>query len=491
MKRTFEFLDGKSAKFWEIELQGASHTVRYGKLGTKGQSSTKSFATADKAKQDADKQIASKVKKGYVEVVPQAAAAVAVDEAALAAELAKLDADPSPEARQVFGDWLQSVGHPWGQLISLDHVGKHDERDALLANTPALLGELSRRTKQVSFTWQQGFIDEATIISGGNAKILQQCLQALFEQPVARYVRRLVLDGAPETLATTRDWGYGQEENIAAPFGPQVIRELGKAPKTLTELAFGKAPPRGASAYVRAPNLANVAELLPELEVIELQAAGESFTRVRFAKLRRLELRFANASDGDLQAVHSSELPRLEQLSIWLGGTTHCTLDDVFSPDEIDDWDAYEEQGSPLRYPERYDSSTLDELEVYSASGTVSANALAEFCNADWPASLTRLGMQSAMLDDDQLAALLGSNIIARLTHLDLSGGAIGDKQVGVITRHAKQLAHLERLDLRRNQLGAKQVAQIVKALPNADCSEQRKGQMAPEFLFRYVATME
>lgn len=491
MKRSFELLDGKSAKFWEIELDGSSHTVRYGKLGSKGTTSTKSFASADKAKQDADKLVASKTKKGYVEVVQQAAAAPAVDEAALAAALAKLDADPSPEARQVFGDWLQSVGHPWGQLISLDHAGKVDERDVLLADTPSLLGELSRRTQHVSFTWQQGFIDEATIISGGNAKILQQCLQTLFDLPIARYVRRLVLDGAPEMMTTSRDWDYGQEDNIVAPFGPQVLRELAKAPKTLTELAFGKPPPRGASAYTRPPALASVAELLPELEAVELQCVGGSFERVRFAKLRRLELRFANASNNDLEAVRSSELPALEQLSIWLGGTSHCTLDDVYAPDEIDDWDEYEANDHPLRYPERYNSSALDEMSVYSASGEVSVDALTEFCRATWPASLTRLGIQSALWTDAALTAVLSSPLVERLTHLDLSGGSIGNKQVGVITRHAKQLAHLERLDLRRNNLGAKQVGEIVKALPNADCGEQRKGGDAPEFLFRYVATME
>ena len=38
-KRSFEFLDGKSAKFWEIVLDGSSHTVRYGKLGATGTAS--------------------------------------------------------------------------------------------------------------------------------------------------------------------------------------------------------------------------------------------------------------------------------------------------------------------------------------------------------------------------------------------------------------------------------------------------------------------
>ena len=37
MIRRFEFVGGKSAKYWEASLQGQSVTVRYGRLGTPGQ----------------------------------------------------------------------------------------------------------------------------------------------------------------------------------------------------------------------------------------------------------------------------------------------------------------------------------------------------------------------------------------------------------------------------------------------------------------------
>jgi predicted DNA-binding WGR domain protein len=56
-----------SEKFWEIEVSGASHTVRYGKIGTAGQAKTKSFASEQDARRDADKLIAEKTKKGYAE----------------------------------------------------------------------------------------------------------------------------------------------------------------------------------------------------------------------------------------------------------------------------------------------------------------------------------------------------------------------------------------------------------------------------------------
>ena len=66
--RRFEFSDDKSNKFWEITVDGAEHTVRYGRMGTDGQSKTKSFEDAEAAAKDADKLIKSKTKKGYEEV---------------------------------------------------------------------------------------------------------------------------------------------------------------------------------------------------------------------------------------------------------------------------------------------------------------------------------------------------------------------------------------------------------------------------------------
>jgi predicted DNA-binding WGR domain protein len=65
--RYFEFIGGGSRKFWEISVGGKSFTVRFGRIGTAGQLQTKTFADEAKAKHEAEKLIAEKVKKGYVE----------------------------------------------------------------------------------------------------------------------------------------------------------------------------------------------------------------------------------------------------------------------------------------------------------------------------------------------------------------------------------------------------------------------------------------
>jgi len=89
-ERTFEFKDGTSNKFWAISVSGDSHTVRFGKLGTNGQAKTKTFATDEKARADADKLIAEKTGKGYQETTGGATAAATAPEPAAAPKAKKV-----------------------------------------------------------------------------------------------------------------------------------------------------------------------------------------------------------------------------------------------------------------------------------------------------------------------------------------------------------------------------------------------------------------
>jgi len=61
----YEFSEGTSNKFWEIKLSGTQFTTTYGKIGTPGQTTIKTFKSDAEAKKEYDKLIAEKVKKGY------------------------------------------------------------------------------------------------------------------------------------------------------------------------------------------------------------------------------------------------------------------------------------------------------------------------------------------------------------------------------------------------------------------------------------------
>lgn len=66
-KRYFEFVDGSSSKFWEIWMDGNAVTTQWGRIGTTGQTKTKTFADEAKAQKEYDKLLAEKTGKGYVE----------------------------------------------------------------------------------------------------------------------------------------------------------------------------------------------------------------------------------------------------------------------------------------------------------------------------------------------------------------------------------------------------------------------------------------
>ncbi|WP_254411441.1 DUF6493 family protein [Dyadobacter diqingensis] len=67
MKRHLEYTSESSDKFWEIEVSGPSFTVTYGRNGTTGQSQTKTFIDDNKCLLEAEKLIAEKIRKGYLE----------------------------------------------------------------------------------------------------------------------------------------------------------------------------------------------------------------------------------------------------------------------------------------------------------------------------------------------------------------------------------------------------------------------------------------
>lgn len=62
----YEYRDDKSAKFWEGQVSGETLTVRFGRIGTNGQTKDKSFASAAAAQKELDKLTKEKTSKGYV-----------------------------------------------------------------------------------------------------------------------------------------------------------------------------------------------------------------------------------------------------------------------------------------------------------------------------------------------------------------------------------------------------------------------------------------
>ncbi len=66
--RRFELDSDASHKFWEVWVEGSTLTVRFGRIGTKGQTKAKDHGTPDAAAKDRERLVRAKTRKGYVEV---------------------------------------------------------------------------------------------------------------------------------------------------------------------------------------------------------------------------------------------------------------------------------------------------------------------------------------------------------------------------------------------------------------------------------------
>lgn len=66
-RRRFELVGGSSRKFWEVAVDGCAVVVRFGRIGTAGQTQQKLFSDPATAKRTAERLVREKLAKGYVE----------------------------------------------------------------------------------------------------------------------------------------------------------------------------------------------------------------------------------------------------------------------------------------------------------------------------------------------------------------------------------------------------------------------------------------
>jgi predicted DNA-binding WGR domain protein len=65
--RHFEFVEGNSSKFWEVSQSANTMTTRWGRIGSAGQSKTKTFSDETAAANAMALLIEQKTDEGYAE----------------------------------------------------------------------------------------------------------------------------------------------------------------------------------------------------------------------------------------------------------------------------------------------------------------------------------------------------------------------------------------------------------------------------------------
>ena len=209
--RHYEYIDGESSRFWEIDLRETVVVVRYGRMGTSGRSRRWQFGSRDEAKRDWEKRIENKTKRGYhlvsvaeSEGARESRATLATNTDLEAAILANPDDD---EAILVYGDWLAERADPRGQLI-LTYARMHGETDPsrfmplkkhcetiVAENRGAFFGQLVEYLDRVRIRWRLGFFDDVRIFDRGDEPTPHETLNALLAAPATLLLRVLRVDG--------------------------------------------------------------------------------------------------------------------------------------------------------------------------------------------------------------------------------------------------------------------------------------------------------
>ena len=414
--RRLEFKDSRSYKFWEIEVEGNSYTVRYGKVGTDGQVQTKSFASPEKAAADGLKKLNSKVAKGYKEVGSQAAAP-------------KPEAASSGEADwSVRADELQAAGDPWGQRIALSiarEAASGAEKRKLTKELDALdkdhaehfYGpELTRLRDEDGFdkvarlTWEYGYIVRARVgvpewgFKGPKAR---EVLRAIVQAPAAKHLRELTVG--------LYDFEGGGLDGV----GPD-IASGGDLPE-LEKLFIGdfNAEEQEIS-WVSLGDLEPLWTLTPKLHTLRLHGAGIWLGKFTHPTLARLEIETGGLPRDSVVSLAKAKLPELAHMEVWFGREEYGGTSDI-------------EALRPL-----FKSKTLPKLR--------------------------HLGLQNAEMQDEIAVALSTAPLLDQIESVDLSMGTMRAAGVEALLTHASKFARLKSLNLERNYIDGTQRARLSEA---------------------------
>jgi uncharacterized protein (TIGR02996 family) len=443
----FELSDGSSHKFWEVERAGTKLVIRFGKIGAKGQTQLKTFASAAAAGAAAHKLIAEKTKKGYAPAGAKAAAPVrrikgTDDTAADVAHRREpklesaIEASPDdPDAYLVYADWLQAQGDPRGELIVLQHAKKPAAKRRLNAQRAHFYGPLAEATDMLEAfpygplgkptTWRWGYLeslwisnkfDRSRVYGEGKPSIdVAEALAGLLDHTSCRFLRELtvgIVDYESNTYA-----------GIAKVIGKRSL-------PTLARLTLGDFYSEETEL-----NWSNTGDLTP------LYAAAPN--------LERLTVRSGHIKLGKLSPA---ALPELRELTIISGGFDKASLAAICSGK----WPALEKLS--LQLGARDSNITVKHLQPI-------------FDGALFP-KVVHLGLGNARIADEICRMLADSQLGRRLQSLSLALGEMGD--TGAAHLAAGHLPKLATLDVSRNWIGRAGLAALKKRWPKVNGKDQQ-----------------
>lgn len=426
----YEFVEGTSSKFWEIELEGSSFTTRWGRIGTDGQEKTKDFGSPAEAKKEYDKLIASKVKSGY-ELVDGGGDDEGDDGDGLSFQsnpelesaIEKNLDDPQPYL--VYADWLQTHGDARGELIMLSHQGKGESW--IESHKEALFGEelierMDYAPPELKVEWHLGFVKAAMLKRGDydSDTDVPGAMETFLALPVCRFIRGLTLG----LVGWESDNDY--TDVVAA------IVKSGRG-KTLEHLFFGdfEYPDDTEMSWAPWGDFGALWAAVPNLKSFRVRGAGGQFGTIDLPRCEAFTVETGGLSKQEVAAVASAKWPSLERLELWTGDANYNA-----------------------------DSGVDDLLPLLEAANVP---------------KLKHLGLRNSEYSDAFVGTLAKSKLLKQLKSVDLSMGTLSESGCQAILDNAAAFSHLDSLNLSECFVPESMFDALQKVCAGVNVNEQRE----------------
>lgn len=288
MKRELVYMDAKSSKFWNIELTGNSYTVTYGRIGTDGQSLSKSFADEAAARKDMDKLIKEKLGKGYVDAAGSGASA-------------------SGATTSVDG------------LIPLIAFSSINRRDEISENASTFIGKRvadydPEKPAKTDIVYRFRTDWENTEL-------------------VPNLEHYLATDAAREAMAIIMGAWHGDDPEVTS---MDVIQRLAQEKARLPKLAAiyvgDITSEENEMSWIKQGDLSPLLQAFPKLQLLRSRGGdGLALKTPVHANLRGLAMETGGLDVSVIRSICTSDFPNLEYLELWLGtdeyGANHSVAD--------------------------------------------------------------------------------------------------------------------------------------------------------------------
>lgn len=441
------FEDG--TRFFEIVATPASLTIRSGALGTEGTTVKQKFASASEsyeAYKQAIRQLPGYRLGGGDVPYPLIAAAKRESERAAKAPPKKsvppartareskleasIEADPdSADAYLVYADWLQTQKDPRGELIVLQHANKAAAKRLLDTHAEAFFGTLANLRELLvpakghvllgmPTTWRWGYLQAVFL---GNQEdfddiLIDDVLADLLDHPSARFLRELTLG-----INTFADNTYAGAAKVIGKRRLPTLRKLVIGDFVSEEMELN---------WTDMGNIEPLYKAVPNLESLTLRSGTMKLGKLVLPKLRELRILTGGLDKKSLAAITGQKWPYLEILNIQLG----------------------------------------DE----NAPGIKLADLSPIFAGTHFP-KLTHLGLGNCDFEDAIAAELARSKIAARIEHLDLSEGTLGDE--GALALATGKWPRLKSIDVHASWLTKQGIAALKSIAKHVELGTKDSGQ--------------